>query len=640
MPDSNIQDGGNVGGDCGRGLSNLFALAQLAVMSEEERGVASSSSLRCNPPTASTEKKAASPSSSNRTRSPAPRRPAKKRAVPAEFDAMTVTTQCYGAIAAATASPESHNKPSTTTPTPAGSSNKPTKLLKQTKSKQRGSTTFKMKANQPSFPVILMAIMSAPQNKEFITFLSDGKSFIIVHPGALAKIVLPIHFEENVPTFDQFLNLLAIWGFEVIKDPQFPRVNVYKHPLFRRGEWESCLQMKLPDPNDQQVVNEVMKISVARSKSSQGGNNNHRLPEPRRDVVSMANNLPSPPPKTRSVTPPENPMREMKSHIPHLSSGAALLERLPTTQTMATQTTQWQRQEYSNLGPKFSSMEENLMYQRLLQESGMRSHSNMQDQVSASFQQPRLQRDISQVQMMGYSDPFMMNTTLPLNHRRASLGVMTSMPSSPSLMGNNAMPRKMGRMSPHFATGFHHNSQLQQHQQQQPLQSHLMSTKASPYSDANVRSSSEGIVSAAINALRQDENTVHQHQAHTKPPPRSRRRTIDTVPNSTSRLDAMTDLFLEQSRARLSSRRLAIMGPRNNTSSAPPRQQQVVPTRSMQQQKPFLLGGAEATMNGAMSRQSLVAFLGAEVEAQTKACLASRSQQRKVSMLGSLGLGM
>ena len=212
MPDSNIQDGGNVGGDHGRGLNNLFALAHFAVMSEEERGVASSSSLRtCSPPTASTEKKAAAHFSSNRTSSPAPRRPAKKRAVPAEFDDMTATTQCYGATAAATASPESHNKSSTTTTTPAGTLNKPTKRLKQTKSKQRGSTTFKMKANQPSFPVILMAIMSAPQNKEFITFLSDGKSFIIVHPGALAKIVLPIHFEENVPTFDQFLNLLAIW---------------------------------------------------------------------------------------------------------------------------------------------------------------------------------------------------------------------------------------------------------------------------------------------------------------------------------------------------------------------------------------------------------------------------------------------
>ena len=215
MPDSNIQDGGNVGGDHGRGLNNLFALAHFAVMSEEERGVASSSSLRtCSPPTASTKKKATSPSISNRTSSPAPRRPAKKRAVPAEFDDMTTTTQCYGPTAAATASPESHNKPSlatTTITTPAGTLNKPTKRLKQTKSKQRGSTTFKMKANQPSFPVILMAIMSAPQNKEFITFLSDGKSFIIVHPAALAKIALPIHFEENVPTFDQFLNLLAIW---------------------------------------------------------------------------------------------------------------------------------------------------------------------------------------------------------------------------------------------------------------------------------------------------------------------------------------------------------------------------------------------------------------------------------------------
>ena len=72
-------------------------------------------------------------------------------------------------------------------------------------------TTFEMKANQPSFPVILMGIMSAPQNEDFITFLADGQRFIILHPEALVKHVLTIQFEEKFPTFDQFLYLLALW---------------------------------------------------------------------------------------------------------------------------------------------------------------------------------------------------------------------------------------------------------------------------------------------------------------------------------------------------------------------------------------------------------------------------------------------
>jgi len=67
--------------------------------------------------------------------------------------------------------------------------------------------------------------MSAPQNKEFITFLSDKNRFIVIHPGVLAKNVLPIHFDDDVPTFDQFLDLMAKWGFEIVKDPQFPQVH-------------------------------------------------------------------------------------------------------------------------------------------------------------------------------------------------------------------------------------------------------------------------------------------------------------------------------------------------------------------------------------------------------------------------------
>lgn len=35
-------------------------------------------------------------------------------------------------------------------------------------------------------------------------------------------------------------------GFELVNDPRYPHVNIYKHPMFRKGDWEACLQMKLP----------------------------------------------------------------------------------------------------------------------------------------------------------------------------------------------------------------------------------------------------------------------------------------------------------------------------------------------------------------------------------------------------------
>ena len=109
---------------------------------------------------------------------------------------------------------------------------------------------FKMKTKKPPFPVILMAIMTAPQNEKFISFLSDNQSFIVINPEA-SMHVLPVHFEDNVPSFEQFVDILATWGFCVgNNDPQFPNVPVYRHGLFRRGDWESCLKMEMPSVNE------------------------------------------------------------------------------------------------------------------------------------------------------------------------------------------------------------------------------------------------------------------------------------------------------------------------------------------------------------------------------------------------------
>lgn len=110
---------------------------------------------------------------------------------------------------------------------------------------------FKMTTKKPRFPVILMAIMTAPHNEKFISFLSDHQSFIIINPEALSTQILPVHFENNVPSFEQFVDVLATWGFRVEKsDPQFPNVAVYRHGLFRRGDWESCLKMEKPSVSE------------------------------------------------------------------------------------------------------------------------------------------------------------------------------------------------------------------------------------------------------------------------------------------------------------------------------------------------------------------------------------------------------
>ena len=86
----------------------------------------------------------------------------------------------------------------------------PKKRSKQFSCQQQQSSDF-IKKNQPTFPVILMAIMSGSHNREYITFLSDEQRFIIIDSVSLETKVLPLHFEENVPTYDQFLQQLHMW---------------------------------------------------------------------------------------------------------------------------------------------------------------------------------------------------------------------------------------------------------------------------------------------------------------------------------------------------------------------------------------------------------------------------------------------
>lgn len=94
-----------------------------------------------------------------------------------------------------------------------------------------------------SFPALLMAMMTDPESRDVITFLSDGASFIVVQPDALVGRVLPAYLDGPAPTIEQFHEMLVAWGFETKIDPQY-RVRIVSHPQFRRGEWDAALRMR------------------------------------------------------------------------------------------------------------------------------------------------------------------------------------------------------------------------------------------------------------------------------------------------------------------------------------------------------------------------------------------------------------
>jgi len=65
--------------------------------------------------------------------------------------------------------------------------------------------------HRTSFPALLMAMMSDPECRDVITFLSDGANFIVVQPDALVGRVLPAYLEGPAPTIEQFHDMLDAW---------------------------------------------------------------------------------------------------------------------------------------------------------------------------------------------------------------------------------------------------------------------------------------------------------------------------------------------------------------------------------------------------------------------------------------------
>lgn len=120
-------------------------------------------------------------------------------------------------------------------------SNKKPKLGKRSRRVSSVSST-------PAFPAILMGILSTPQNSEFITFLKDERRFVVLDTSKFESQVLPIHFGET-PSTSSYLNftrMLDEWGFKCEKDEEFPGLDVYGHPKFRKGDWEECLKIQKP----------------------------------------------------------------------------------------------------------------------------------------------------------------------------------------------------------------------------------------------------------------------------------------------------------------------------------------------------------------------------------------------------------
>jgi hypothetical protein len=135
------------------------------------------------------------------------------------------------------------NPPAPTTKAVKRQLTKPIERKQKQKVRRKSSLT-----PTPSFPAILMGMLSTPQNSEYITFLKDKNRFVVLDASEFESKVLPMHFEPTGASsmYGNFTLMLDEWGFKTGKDDEFPGKDVYSHPMFKEGDWEGCLKITKP----------------------------------------------------------------------------------------------------------------------------------------------------------------------------------------------------------------------------------------------------------------------------------------------------------------------------------------------------------------------------------------------------------
>ena len=90
------------------------------------------------------------------------------------------------------------------------------------------------------FPEQLMTLANDPHNEDVITFLPDGK-FVAIRANEFAEDLMGQWFA--VSTFDEFSELAHDWGYSCLSDREC-NIQVLRHPLFIKDNWETCSRIK------------------------------------------------------------------------------------------------------------------------------------------------------------------------------------------------------------------------------------------------------------------------------------------------------------------------------------------------------------------------------------------------------------
>jgi hypothetical protein len=164
-----------------------------------------------------------------------------------------------------------HDGHSSTTPPPHVTTDKRVALVSPSTPKASNRTpSVGFREQKQSFARLLMDVLMDEKLNDVITFLPDGDAFAILEPKKFADEVMPKAF--GIRTFSPFVRKLHRWGFERIMDKKTHAVDVFRHPLFIRGNYVLCDKIR--------CIGRLVKGPVEEALLTQAGINNKTIGMP------------------------------------------------------------------------------------------------------------------------------------------------------------------------------------------------------------------------------------------------------------------------------------------------------------------------------------------------------------------------
>jgi hypothetical protein len=117
-------------------------------------------------------------------------------------------------------------------------------------------------AGRDAFPEKLMTLLLDPDNSDIVTFLPDGKYFAIRRHQFSDKLLQKAFQFDN---YEPFSEELSKWGFDQVETKR-PGIEVYRHRMFREGDWKLCKQMREGESGVE--IPEVPSLTLNPSRTS------------------------------------------------------------------------------------------------------------------------------------------------------------------------------------------------------------------------------------------------------------------------------------------------------------------------------------------------------------------------------------